>query len=81
MPSNVPFDLVLGRLSLRRLGGVPDFEADEVRLDCHGQIAVPPTVSEYSQRLDPLESTDSEDFVSDSDGSESLPGEDKNFLP
>lgn len=44
---NVPFDLVIGRPTLKRLGGVLDFRAEEVRFQYRAQEAVIPMVSEY----------------------------------
>lgn len=43
---SVPFDLVIGRLTLKRLGGVLDFRAEEVHLDYKGQQETLPMVSE-----------------------------------
>lgn len=47
--SSVPFDLVIGRPTLRRLGDVVQFEAEEVRLHYQVQIALLSMVSEYSR--------------------------------
>lgn len=65
---NVPFDLVIGRPTMKRFGGVLDFRAEEVRLDYGGQTAALPMVAKYSQSQLDQDGTDSEDFTSDWDG-------------
>lgn len=47
---NVPFDLLIGRPTLKRLGGVPDFRSEEVRLKYGGQEEVLPMFSESRRR-------------------------------
>lgn len=64
---NVPFDLVIGRPTLKRLIGVLNLRTKEVRLHYQSQQATLPTVSEYSCARDATGSTDSEDFTLDSD--------------
>lgn len=67
---NVPFDLFIGRPTLKRLGGVLDFRAEEVSLHYKGQKAKLSIVSEYTQAQVLVGMTDSEDFTSDFDGAE-----------
>lgn len=64
---NVPFDLVIGRPTLKRPGGILEFRAEEVRLDYDGKTAVLPMVAEYDRQRVTTNHTDSEDFTSDSE--------------
>lgn len=81
---NVPFDLVVGRPTLKRLGGVLDFRSEEARWDYRGQAAALRMGAEYSQSQLGQDGIDSEDFTSDSDGdisaSEGKGREEKLFL-
>lgn len=71
---DTPFDVVISRPTIKRLGGVIDLPAEVVRFDYRGQKAVLPMVPEYSQPRLTTDSTDSEDFTSDSDIADSHPG-------
>lgn len=68
---NVPFDLMIGRPTLKQLGGVLDFRAEEVCLNYHGLGAGIPMVSEYILPRELTAGMDSEDFTSDSDAQQS----------
>lgn len=72
---NVLFGLVMRQPTLKWLGGILDFKSEEVRLDYKGKEATLPMVSEYSQSRFSVDGTDSEDFTSDFDDSESIPDE------
>lgn len=67
---NVPFDFIIGRPTLKCLGGVLDFKCEEVRLDYRGRQETLPMVSGYSRSQELSDGTNSEDFTSDSDGEE-----------
>lgn len=62
---NVPFDLVLGRPTLKRLEGVLEFRSEEVRLACHGHEAILPVLSEHLQLPDSQYGTGTEGFTSE----------------
>lgn len=64
---NVQFDLVIGRSTLKRLGGVVNFRTEVVFLDYQDHQATLPMVSEYSCARVATGSADTEDFTSDSD--------------
>lgn len=63
---NIPFDIIIGRPTIKRLGGVLYFKAEEVRMNYQGHKAIIPMLCEFSKRLELVEETDSEDFTSDS---------------
>lgn len=67
---NLPFDIVIGRPTLKRLGGVLDFKAEEVRLDYREKIVKLPMISEYARPRDLGSGTDSEDFTSSSEATD-----------
>lgn len=68
---NVPFDVVIGRPTLKRLGAVLDFRTEKVCLDYHGKGAVVPMLSEYVRTRTTQEDSDSADFTSDTDEDDS----------
>lgn len=68
----VPFDLVIGRPTSKRLGGELDFKCKEARLDYRGRKKILPMVSEYSRSQELFDGTNSEDFTSDSDSADPL---------
>lgn len=74
---NIPFSFIVGRSTLKRLGGVLDYKAEKVSMDYHGQDSIFPILSEYSQPLDLVGRTDSEDFTSGSDSEDALSNEGK----
>lgn len=76
VPTRVPFDLVIGRPALKRLGGVLDFKRAEVGLDYRGQKTWIPMVSEFIQMRDQKAGTSGEDFTSGSDDQETIHEED-----
>lgn len=64
---NIPFDLVIGRPTLKRLGAVLDFPAEVVQLSYKGKEARLPMISEYVQPRQLTGDTNSEDFTSESE--------------
>lgn len=68
---NVPFHIVIGRPTLKRIGGMLNFRVEEVCLNYHGQEAVMSMVSECSLPREIIAGTDSEEFLSDSDAEQS----------
>lgn len=68
---DVPFDVVTGRPTLKRHGGVLDFRSKEVRLHQNGVQALLQMVYLLSQPRQYDEHTDSEDFTSNSEEEES----------
>lgn len=70
MLQDVPFDLVIGHPTLKRLGRVLDLRSEEALFDYCGQQASFPIHLVYEQSPVPKGDTDSEDFTSDSDSLE-----------
>lgn len=64
---NVPFHMVIGSPTVKRLGGDVYFREEVVRSDNRGQKTVLLMIMEYMKQRDISLGTDSEDFTSDSD--------------
>lgn len=60
---NIPFDLVIGRPRLKRIGGMLDFLTEVARLYCQCRQATLPLVSVYNRPKGTSGSTYSEDFT------------------
>lgn len=73
---NIPFDIVIGRYTLKRLEGELDFKRKVVRFEYRKRIETLPMVPEYARSRKVGGGTDSEYFTSDSDV-ESHSSEDK----
>lgn len=63
---NAPLDQVIGRPTLKRLGGAMDFQAEEVRLSYRIQEVLVPMLLDYARSFTAHSRTDSEEFTSDS---------------
>lgn len=68
---NVPFYIVIGRPTLKRLGAELDFKSEEVRLNYRNKTEALPMVPEYTWTRALSDNTDSEDFTSGSEDAES----------
>lgn len=62
---SVPFDLVIGRRTLKRLGGVLDFWSEVVYFAYRDRQVVVILFSQYTRLQKDQDGTDSEDFNSD----------------